>query len=72
MHQRVLAIEQQATFPPTLESCSKYEKLDALHVKAVQHMDCQCHKLCMGQVPWSPELKAHLSRICLIRALIKQ
>jgi hypothetical protein len=39
------------------------EELDQLRVEGIMQADNQCRKLCMGNVPWSPDLQLCMSRI---------
>jgi hypothetical protein len=39
------------------------EELDQLRVEGITQEDKQCRKLCMGNVPWSPDLQLCMSRI---------
>jgi hypothetical protein len=40
-----------------------FEELDQLRVEGILHADRQCRRLCMGNVPWSPELQLSMTRI---------
>ena len=72
LRQRVLKLEEDAEFPPSAESRQEYERLDTLRIQAIRYADRRCRKLCMGKVPWSPELKSRRDKIRLLRALIKR
>jgi hypothetical protein len=40
-----------------------FEELDQLRCEGILQADRQCRKLCMGNVPWSPELQTAMNRI---------
>lgn len=70
--QRASALEQQATCPLTPAPTMEHERLDALWVEGLWHMDKGCRNLRMGAHPCSPELSKAQSRVKLCSHLIRR
>ena len=53
---RSAKLQQNATFPLTLQAAHEYEKLDKIRIEGMKYAEKRCRRLKMGGIPWTPEL----------------
>ena len=49
------------TMTPTQQA--EYEAIDKLRMEGIRHAESRCRKLCMGSVPWTPQLSHTMKAI---------
>ena len=63
LHEKVFDLELEAEYPLSRPQQQLYEQLDRMRAQGILAADRKCRKLCMGGVPWSPQLKRHMALV---------
>ena len=72
LFRRLDSLRRRATYPLSAPLQREYELLDRIRIQGMEEAERKCRRLCKGNVPWSPELKAAKDTIHLWSLVFKR